>query len=139
MEHAEYAAGLRTLAEFIESHPELPLPHYQNFGAFLEGGPAVKKEAVIAAAKALASVTQLVKKQVYGEHMQLVWRVNSLLSYQVWVDRDAVCERVVTGVKVIPAREEVVLPAMPETTEETFEWRCSPVLAGVVPSAEVGS
>jgi hypothetical protein len=47
----------------------------------------------------------------------------------ITVDRDQVCEKVVTT-KTVPATPEVVIPAEPEKVVEVIEWRCPESLLG---------
>ena len=42
--------------------------------------------------------------------------------------KDRCCERIQVGTKVIPAREETVLPAAPEQVIPVYEWHCAPFL-----------
>jgi hypothetical protein len=50
------------------------------------------------------------------------------VQFNISTMRKTICERVVVGKKVIPARPETVIPASPERTEEEIEWRCHPVM-----------
>ena len=41
-----------------------------------------------------------------------------------FTDRSQICERVVTGTKILPAEPEKIVPAKPERTIEIVEWIC---------------
>ena len=56
-------------------------------------------------------------------------RLSDNVLFEASSERETVCERIVTGLKTIPAAPECILPASPERTEEIVEWRCSPILS----------
>ena len=127
MTHAEYATGLRELAAFIEAHEDIPVPLSINCATFAHLPKDEQKSHAAHVAKELGYVY----KETYGTNLQLVHKFNELITYQVWYDRDALCERVVTGMRdvpeqFLPAREETLVPAH---TEEIVEWHCAPILA----------
>jgi hypothetical protein len=139
---AGYIAGLRALADALETNPEVPLPGPSGAGAtisfqFTHG--ADPRAAIAAAARAIPCnwdkrVTEG-KDQAYFE---LLGRLHGL-PLELWAFRDAVCERVVTGTEDREV-EEVVRPAETRTVVkpvEIVEWRCHPLLAPERPEAMV--
>lgn len=133
---AEYIAGLRAVADLLDSAPDLPLPttpkiewavHYY----------AVSDEAQRAV---LATIARLIpgrldkndpaEGQYAANYFTLSGNVGGM-PVEVWAERPSVCERVVTGTrevtKVVPtATEEVTV------TEDVVEWICTPLLADAV-------
>ena len=127
MTHVEYANGLREFAAFIEAHEEITVPLSLSCSTFVDVPKEEQKAHAAQVAKALGNVN----KVVFQDNLILVHEFNPLLSYKVWYSRDAVCERIVTGVReipehILPAREETFVPAH---AEEIVEWRCHPILA----------
>jgi hypothetical protein len=107
--------GLREIAQFLEDHPDVPTPLIPRLDAFV-----YSKEAFSAAARAVGGHQE---KKDYGIVIALR-RMFGDVSYDLNIQRDLVCERVVTGTRIIPEQ-----PAVPEHEEEIVEWKCSSVLA----------
>lgn len=129
---AAYAAGLRHLADVIESDPACPYPQ-GPLHLFIRDG---EDQAEIAARlrRALGG-GQWKKKESGGGAYLTLDGMCAGVPIDLWLDRDAVCERVVVGTEevteVIPAVTEADLrPEQTITrTVEHVEWRCSPLLA----------
>lgn len=127
-----YAAGLRHLADVIESDPDCPYPQ-GPINLFIHSGDS---QAEIAARlrRALGGGKWEKKEAVGGGYLTLDGMCVGV-PIDLWLDRDAVCERVVVGTEevteVIPAVTEADLrPEQTITrTVEHVEWRCSPLLA----------
>lgn len=128
------AESLRLAADLVEQYPNLPAP-YVTSGS---NGRAhvswyLQNEGTLAEQKADAA--RLVRvlggkwNKMGGASDFYFKQVRGALYLTVAVQREAVCERVVTGTKavVLPAQE-----AQPERTVELeiAEWRCEPLLAG---------
>ena len=112
--------GLRGLAAFLETHPDVPRPSSTcGFYVF-----CANKEEMAQAAK---SVGGRLEKSATTNYFMLRKDFGPL-RLEIAVEREQICERVVVGTKVVPAKPECVLPATPETVEEVIEWRCSSVL-----------
>lgn len=131
---SSYTAGLRALADLLDAHPQVPLPHYGTSGApmaifFLSGEDP--KAALVAATRAFPGPKQ---KGVWDTYYDVQGSLHGL-HYKLTAFRDAVCERIVTGTREVV--EEVpdpeALAAVPKvtvtTTVEDVEWKCSPLLA----------
>jgi hypothetical protein len=76
------------------------------------------------------------EKKYYGDFFWLRKQFGDTVLFEASSERETVCERIVTGLKTIPAAPECILPASPERAEEIVEWRCSPILSpekGVTP------
>ena len=71
------------------------------------------------------------KKSADGSYVNATKRIGGMV-LQVTTTHEKVCERVKTGEKVIPAKPEItieavpeeILPAEPERVVEIFEWKC---------------
>lgn len=115
-ERAELIQGLRELATFLETHPEVPTPVYTALNVFVKTREDLS---------AVARVGSWQKKS----NDQFFWLSRAFagdpqfpaLTLDINVDRQQVCRRVVTGTKVVPAE--------PERIVEEVEWcamnRCS--------------
>jgi len=137
---ATVSEKLRTIADLIDAHPDLPLPYvtafstgttaaawYLHIGDFNADLPGQKA----AAALIVSTLGGKWAKSEGGEDFRLTQKRDTGLSLEVVVHRAAVCERVVTG------SHEVTVPAMPARdaaperveTVEDVTWRCSSLLA----------
>lgn len=123
-----YTAGLRQLADTLDTNPDIPLPYEGNLcdlNWFLHGG----RDEMAAIARAFP-VTWA--KRTWGEHdthFELAGKLAGL-RLAVNISRDAVCTRVVKGTedRVV---EEVVTPAVTRKVTrqvEVVEWECQPLL-----------
>lgn len=124
---AAYAAGLRHLADVIETDPDCP---------FASGPIALfihddERQAEIAARLRRELGGGMWKKGESGTHLTLDGMCAGL-PIDLWLDRDAVCERVVLG------EAKVKIPAQPARVEvrEIVEWRCSPLLDAAAETAD---
>lgn len=107
--------GLREVAAFLENNERAPTPLPPQLNAFL-----YSKEDFTMAAKAIGG--KLDKKNDYGQLMVLRKEFGPI-SYDLNCDRELICERVVTGKRIVPTVE-----AIPEHEEEVVEWKCGTVL-----------
>lgn len=110
-----YVNGLRQLAAFFEEHPELPVPWQTSH---LVG--AQDKATLIAIARTPGIRW---KKDWQGtDYFSLTVTFDGGHVYDVYVPRQEVCEKVVTGTRVVPAQ--------PAHEVEEFRWECvEPLLA----------
>jgi len=116
-EHQKFADGLRELARFVESHPEMAVPCEQTFYIF------PKKEEVGKYARILGRS----KKRVSDTYFDLVREFPPAAKIQVTWGRDEVCERVVVG--TVTVEEPVMVQQGTKTvTREKVEWKCPKVL-----------
>lgn len=117
----KFIAGLRQLADFLEQHPEVPEPNCQAMTAMIWQDDA--KAALRKAALALGST-----EKKFSDSYVFLSRNFGSLNYQVMAFRNAVCRRLVVGLREVP---EQVIPAH---QQEIVEWECDPILAGEAPS-----
>jgi hypothetical protein len=120
--HKEYADGLRALADFVEQHPEFPVPTREINQCSLD-----TKEEAAALARALGKCD----KQFHGD-IFIIAKDFGGVKLRALFYRDKVCKREKVGVKTIPeqhipAREAEFVPAH---TEDVYEWRCPGSLLG---------
>lgn len=133
---------LRAAADLIEAHPDLPAPyvtaHTSGVKVDLAWYLNINDNCVdladqkATAARIVAAIGGTWEKLPDTYSTGFTFRQErDGLKLDVQVEREAVCERVVTGTETvtIPAK-----PAQPERTEtrEVVEWRCEPLLAEAV-------
>lgn len=120
---AEYASGLRLLADWVEAHPGIDLP-----STSLSVYSLNSKEK---AATCLLALKPCEKK--YDGDLFRISRKFGPITLSYVFTRSAVCNKKLVGTKVIP---ETVKPAepeeiIPEHEEEIYEWVCDePILNG---------
>lgn len=133
----QMAAGLRRLAEFIETNPDLADGFRHNVMDYAinvhlrdDGKAAQLAEYAQAAARFGAKVTKDIDDKWHNLYLDFDGAKAHVLAY-----RNEVCERVVTGVetvtKTVPDPEALAAVPTVEVTEqvETVEWVCRPLLA----------
>ena len=127
---AEYADGLRRLADMIEASPDIPITYLDNPNVWF-GRDADTVAAIIRAGKAAGA--EIVK---YGTEDSMQRNVGvrfGAVEAMALVDKAAVCERVVTGTRTIRVPDPAYIPpSVPriEQTVDDVEWKCRPLLAG---------
>lgn len=111
--NAEYAKGLRAIADWFEAHPDVPQPHTP-----LQVFSAQGKEDAIRIARYLGHADKKYSDGLFwlgrdfgGERLEFIF------------NQSDVCQRRVIGVEEVPER---VIPAH---TQEKVEWDCHPLLA----------
>lgn len=126
---AEFATGLRAVADWFEVHPEIAIPYAHQIGIYDLG----EDEAVglAAVARAMGSA----RKDATEDFISLFKDFGGNVSVKAWAYRNAVCERVVVGTETVT--KLIPDPTAPEVEVieevEIVEWRCAPILA-----AEIG-
>lgn len=144
-ERAGYTAGLRQIADWLDAHPEVPLPY---IGAHSPGSPLPSlsifvqqpwddnqpsvREQMATIARAMGRANKA-PGRVDGTFV--VWRSFAGINVHASAHREEVCERVVVGSHEVT--EEVpdpeALAAVPKVkrtkTVEQVKWVCSPLLA----------
>jgi len=109
-----FIEGLRNMANFLESNPDLPVPYGMEFFSVWVHTKDEIAELVRGKGKwdKQAAESYMYFRKTFGP-----------INYDINISRDQVCERVVVGQTVIPAR-----PATPEQVIDKIEWKCTPVL-----------
>lgn len=122
-ERAEFARGLRELADFIEAHPDRPVPPDIYAAVHISDTDELR-----AAVRAIGSAD----KEYSGDFFTAVRHFPGGIRYGVQAYREQVCERVVVGTETVEVPDPEALAAVPRVTQEReiVEWRCEPVLAG---------
>jgi len=135
LQRAEYIAGLRVLADLLESDPDLVLPTYGAHGYLpLSVHVTCSENQREELARWSRAIPGTKTKQVTDDYMRLGGMLRGL-HIKVVAARDEVCERVVVGTREVT--EEVpdpqALAAVPKVTVtrtvEEVEWRCTPLLS----------
>jgi hypothetical protein len=132
---------LREAADLLAAHPDLPPPFVStsahpgsdataDLSWYLMIGGRDLGEQKANAARIVSEIDGHWEK-IPDTYSDFVFRQKrGALKLDVQVTREAVCERIVTGVEsvTVPAK-----PAEPERTveREVVEWRCEPLLAEV--------
>lgn len=125
----KFIEGLRDLIGVYEANPQLIAPSWkQNISVWVSSyddkeNPNYVKDTYKDFIKALGGT----EKESSNFTFELAWEYG-LVNFRLCTERDNVCERVVTGTKVIPAQEEQVIPATEERIEEVYEWKCTSLL-----------
>lgn len=129
---ADFTAGLRSLAEFYDTHPEFPLPYQSkpntgdmfSVGAHGDGDPAVFAGLV----RQLGGDRT---KSADDTYYEVIRPFGGGVDLRVWEMRETVCSAVVVGTETV-IEHEVVTPAVTRRVEkerDVIEWVCAPVLA----------
>lgn len=129
---AEYAAGLRQLADLIETNPDLPVPtHLKSLLVWSLPDADAMRAVGFAALRAGASV----EKKYESDYLTLDIQLGPM-TVQGFVWRQAVCQRVLVGTdtEIIdepdPDAPLVTIPdptvtKQVERTVERYEWKCA--------------
>ncbi|MCU1677680.1 MAG: hypothetical protein JWM93_2438 [Frankiales bacterium] len=133
-DRAAYTSGLRKLADLLDEHEELPLPYDGTVIEMLwiQTVPEYDEQRRLAQTFARL-IPGTVAKSPRGDALDLIGAIDGL-NVQMIVDRDAVCERVVTGTREVTedVPDPAALAAVPTTTVtrtvEDVEWVCRPLL-----------
>ena len=133
MTHAEYADGLRQVADFLEAHSEIELPE-----PTLTAYSLYSKEKAAATARAMSQGGRCDK--VFEDTLVRLKRVFGTITLEYLGTRSSVCERVKVGTRIVPEQYVAPKPAteaqvIPEHEEAVYEWKCAPLLAK--PSVEI--
>lgn len=120
--------SLRSLADFIETNPDLPWGGYSGGHKW----SLIYHSATDVAA--FASVQGGWDKEAYGDNgrgnVELLRKFGDALTLAIIVPRDTVCERVVVGTEHVAVPDPEALAEVPHTfvEREIVEWRCGSVL-----------
>jgi hypothetical protein len=107
-ERTDALQDLKDIVAFLEAHPGVPPPRFNSLLVTLN-----TREEIAAVAKQSSW-----QKDYNGQWFSLQKRFGTL-TLDVYVPRDEVCRKVVTGTRVLPAVE-----AQPERVEQVEEWVC---------------
>jgi hypothetical protein len=135
-QRAAYISGLHKLADWLEQHPELPLPYD---GASPTGGRLNFILSMFDDHKDLArrfarAFPGTVEKHIRDNVLNLKASFDGLHVLLI-ADRNAVCERVVVGTETVTekVKDPELLAQVPEVEvtreREIVEWRCGSLLA----------
>ena len=127
MTHSEWIQGLRDLADFMETHPEIGTPSCTTMVHCWPDAPNIKERMAEIARIPGGWIKDVDQSENYASYRLERKFGSMLLSVTAW--RDEVCERVQVGTKIQEARPQTVLPATPEKEVPVYEWHCSPLLA----------
>jgi hypothetical protein len=110
---------VRAVLDWLEAHPEVPLPYDIDCGGFMISSVNLKEEL-----QQLAREFGECEKEFSDDSFRLRKRFGTSSLY-AFTERKEVCERVVVGTEEVPERVQ------PAYTREIVEWRCTePLLSG---------
>jgi hypothetical protein len=126
MTNQEYANSLRLIANFLESHPELPCPEQTLTSYSLHD-----KKRFSLVARSLSHGGRCEK--VYEDTIVNLTRDFDGITLRYIGVRSNVCEQIRVGTKFVPEQYVPPRPAVeahvvPEHEEAVYEWRCAPAL-----------
>jgi hypothetical protein len=107
--------GLRELADFMESHPDINLGGWMCLNLFVN-----TREELADMARKVGTC----QKKISGDYYFLQRDFGGGVTLEINCSRDKVCAKVSKGKKIVPAKPERVLPAEPEQEIEEFEYVC---------------
>lgn len=121
--------GLRKLADVFEQHPMLQVPTWkQDITVWVSNRDDDEDpDHVKNTFKHFLKVLGGTAKDTSDYTFELSWDFG-LIRLRLCTDRDNVCEKVVTGTKILPATEAYTVEAQPEREEEVYEWRCTSLM-----------
>jgi hypothetical protein len=130
---APVAATLRTIAAWLESHPEIKPYEIATYPLFFRGEPievcvfGLDAQGIAAAIRSIGGRWEKRADALFEARYQIAPGAVLVLAGA----REGICERVVTGTEIIEEPDPVALAAVPRVTREveTYEWRCDPLLA----------
>lgn len=102
--------ALRDVAHFLETHPAVDVPQYTQFNVWLYTREKMAEQARAASWQ----------KEFSGDYAMLKRQFGGGVSFEVNIERDKVCRRVVVGTETIPAQ--------PAREVEKVEWVCEEAL-----------
>jgi hypothetical protein len=126
----EFTKSLRQLADFIDLNAELfpSAPSPNTVSCFCREVPKDEQKALAASvAKAMGHAA----KNTFLDNIYLRKDFGSGVTFDVWFRRESICERVVKGTEVLPARPAYTIAAVPEREVEIVEWKCTPIMEAV--------
>ena len=141
---AAYTAGLRELADILDTNPELPLP-FEGTGpgayalSFNFLSTADPRTGMAGARRALGVTVAKNTPESDATYYRLDGKLHGL-HFQLTAFRKDVCERVVIGTRKIEVEEPdpeavAALPKVMRTlVVEDVKWKCHPILAPEQPS-----
>ena len=126
---SEFTDGLRSLADWYDEHPDFPVPYEarRETPCFTVGCHNGKEEF----AEMVSTLGGARDKFVDGSYMRVVRDFGGGVKFEVWANRDEVCEAVVVGTETV-IEDEVITPAVTRRVEverPVIRWECAPVLA----------
>lgn len=109
-ERQKFVQGLRECADFLDQHPDLPIPgSVTSFCCF-----ANSKEELASFARSMGNC----EKHAEGNYFWIERKFGSI-RYEINIERAKVCVRKVVGTITVPAEEKDVV-----------EWECEDSLLG---------
>jgi hypothetical protein len=118
-ERKAYLNGFKKMIEFLEDHPDLPIS--SSYCSFLSY--QWDKDELTRLVKLLGSCDK-----EYSEHYFTISKSFGPIKYGFQTSREKVCERIVIGKKIVPARPAQLIPEEPAHEEDIVKWECKSIL-----------
>ncbi len=122
---AAFTDGLRSLAEWLDEHPDYAAG-LASLGRTFDL-PVWTKEELADAARAFGKAT----KKIVGPFFTVVKDFGGGVTLEAYTGREKVCRKIVTGTREVPAQ------TIPAHTEEIIDWVCDEPLLRSVPDEQV--
>lgn len=116
MTHVAVAEGLRQLADWIESHPDVEVPYDLRNGLTIF---TYSKEDLAKVARSLGKCTKKSDDLSYT-----VTRNFGPIEVSGYASRGSVCQRVKVGTQKVQKPDPEFTPPMIEVEEDIYEWQC---------------
>jgi hypothetical protein len=135
-EQERQADGLRVIASVLDLNPGMPGLLQATPLMFVFWGDDAREQMAAAARAFPCKWQKKVIDREYGSFFYLDGQIGGI-EISLSAPRDAVCRRVVTGTREVTetVKDPAKLAEVPEVevtrTEETVEWICEPLLAGL--------
>lgn len=117
---AEFANGLREMADWLEAHPQVPVPYTVNANYHIynwnENGQDYEKDLDIR--RKATHLSGNWNTELIGDMAYYTREFSGNVDFCVMTSRATVCKRVKVGTREVPAREA--------RTEDVYEWECGP-------------
>ena len=133
--NAQLVAGLRQLCDFIEANgdfefvtqttEENPIVVFNWREWYLWRKPAEEKRRLFAE---LAKILGKSNKVYFDNFLLLRRNFGPFVRFEAVASREVVCERIVTGRKIVRESPEIIIPARPMMEIDEVEWNCKPIL-----------
>src|SRR5262245_59716599 len=106
-------ASMRAMLDHLEKNPEIPLPYFGSYASYVHPGQ------LASAVKALGA-----REKTYDEtDANFIERFGDI-SLNVFVQRDAVCQRKVVGQKLVKVRRVKEWEEVDQMVDEV-QWDCA--------------
>ncbi len=126
MKKEEYVKALRELAEFVEK-TDLPDQVKDFYGEKVDSFDPPKLFLYLRSKPEFVDIVSKIgayEKTKTGGFVGVKKILPSGASMMLDIHSEQICKKVKVGTRIVPAREEEIIPAEPEQEEDVYEWQC---------------